>query len=70
MHSTRSKCLVASRLPVFLFVHFMDIHLPFDPDGSVAGRFTDVYEDGPIGSNLTDVNFVPTKPASLFRIDF
>jgi len=33
----------SEELPVFLFVHFMDVHMPYDPDGLVAGRFTEPY---------------------------
>lgn len=31
--------------PLFLFVHFMDVHMPYRPHGSVPGRFTAGYPE-------------------------
>ena len=35
----------ADERPLFLFLHFMDVHMPYISDESVAGRFTGGYDE-------------------------
>ena len=40
----------AATRPIFMFVHFMDVHMPYVSDSSVSGMFTDGYKET-LGSN-------------------
>ena len=49
--------------PIFLLVHFMDVHMPYRPPESVSGRFTGGYEEQ-LGTELPRVRAVRRRIAS------
>lgn len=48
--------------PIFLLVHFMDVHMPYRPPESVSGRFTGGYEEK-LGTELPRVREVRERIA-------
>ncbi len=48
--------------PIFLLVHFMDVHMPYRPPESVSGRFTGGYEEK-LGAELPQVRTVRERIA-------